>query len=125
MDLLQIVIYALLAVIILSIVYRILPYRTVSEKKPKLAMFPKYVIPNSGTENCIKALKELDFKRCGESDVYVRGHYIGDFLASWTRLNVVVSAENVYVHSPLIVIFFDTGDLWEIASALSARNALD
>lgn len=123
MTLIQTAAYALAAIVILSIVYRLLPHRTVSSRKPKLALFPKYVVQNLSAEDICDTLKKLNFKRYGDSNVYVRGHYIGDFSASWARLNVVVDGENVYLHSPLIVILFDTGDLWKVGSALSGSAA--
>jgi hypothetical protein len=125
MDLAQTIISALGAVIILSIAYRLLPHRSVPKQKPILAMFPKYVLQNSDRAEVVNILEKLGFRQRKESNVYVRGYYFGDFSASWARLNAVIDIENVYLHSPLLVILFDTGDLWKIASTLSGQNSSD
>lgn len=119
MDFAQTAIYAIIAIVLLSLLYRVTPHKSVSTQKPRLVLFPKYVIRNLDDENVRNTLETLGFQHQGRGDIYARGHFLGDVSARWARLNVVVGPENLYIHSPLIVILFDTGDLWKIASALS------
>jgi hypothetical protein len=85
-------------------------------------MFPKYLVQDLEADRAGRALEELGFRRYKNANVYVRGHYMGDFSARWVRLNAVVKEGKVYLHAPLIGILFDTGDLWEVATALSDKK---
>ena len=118
-DWIQSLIFALSGVIIFSAWYQWLPARKVPEGNPGLAIFPKYWFPVSNQADFLVKLQALDFKQ-GSSNSYSRGHMLGDFFARWMKLTVKYDApsKTATIGSPLIVIAFDTGDVWKLANQL-------
>ena len=118
-DWIQTLIFAAFGVIIFSVLYRMLPARKVPEGKPGLAIFPKYWFPVSNQDDFLEKLQALDFKQSSQNS-YSRGHMLGDFLARWIKLTVKYDpySKTATIGSPLIVIAFDTGDVWNLANQL-------
>ena len=115
----KILILALSVVIVLSIVYRLLPARRLPNKKPLISLFPKYVFDVEDIEEFEKNLEKQNFK-IHDNLHYYRGSYFGDFSAQWAKLCIKLDRENkqAEIASPLSVILFDTGDLWQISKEL-------
>ncbi len=111
---------AIIVVVVLSVIYKLLPHRRLSDQKPVIAFFPKYVFPVE-EEIAISNLEGIDFKRHKDTKTFVRGYYIGDFLASVARLNVILDKDKAYIRAPLVALF-DTGDLWEIAKQVQGSS---
>jgi hypothetical protein len=105
---------AIFAVLTLSTIYMVLPHRSLPDNKPNISFFPKYFFPISN-EKARLNLKSIGFHPHKNSDIYVRGYYLGDFSARMAYLSVILDGNTAYLQSPLMVIFFDTGVLWKIA----------
>ena len=121
MGFLNVAVSSLATVGFLSIVYRLLPHRELSNKKPSVAFFPKYAVPID-KDKVLPILETSGFKKHKGTDTFVRGYALGDFLASLARLNVVIKGNTAFLHAPLIAILFDTGDLWEIAREIQKAS---
>jgi hypothetical protein len=112
-----IILFAVSVVFFLSILYHIVPAKRISAKKPEFVLFPKYIIPISDELAFAKKLEGLNFRKTS-SNRYTRGYFFGDFFASSIHLSVKINkqSQSAILGSPLMVIAFDTGDLWEIAN---------
>ena len=117
MNFLNVAIVAVGAVAVLSIVYRLVPHRCLSDKKPLIAFFPKYLFPID-RDIAVLNLEASGFKNYKGTNTFVRGYFWGDFLASITRLNVVIKGDAAFLHVLLMGILFDTGDSWKIAKEI-------
>lgn len=120
-DLIFTLTLAVLAVAALSILYRVLPMRELPGLRPGFTLFPKYSFSIEDLESLKRNLYMEGFVESGQNQ-YSRGSYFGDFKASWAKLRIDVDGFNgrATLKSPLVVIAFDTGDLWDIASKLRA-----
>lgn len=114
MKFLNVAVFALIALGILSILYRLLPHRSLADSKPKFTLFPKYAFPIA-QKDVSENLNKIGFTRHKESNLYIRGHALGDFVAKFTRLTVIIKGDTAYLQAPIMAILFDTGDLWKIA----------
>lgn len=121
MAALSIVTVVVVVISFLSFIYRLLPHRKLSGKKPLIAFFPKYVVCID-TDIAVSNLEAAGFKSYKGTHTFVRGYYLGDFLARFSRLNVVFKEDKAYIHAPIIVILFDTGNLWKIAKDLQTPS---
>ncbi len=101
-----------------TIVYRLLPFRTWNNKKPKFILFPKYVAkfdkPVSEIES---ALEKIQFKKISNR-TFSRGKIYGDFSAKAIKLSAEVDEKNsqIKIYASFFGILFDTGDIWQITS---------
>ncbi len=112
-----------LAVVCLGVVYRLLPSRTPSQKKPVIAVFPKYTFPYRSIETLHEQLALQGFKQSAEN-IYVRGNVLGDFMANWVKLKISIDQNKqvATLQSGVLGIAFDTGDLWEIVQTLRGET---
>jgi hypothetical protein len=104
----------------LSVLYAFLPHKALSPAKPKIAFFPKYVVNIQNLHTVLPKLQDEGFKPSNYENTFVRGSYFGDFFTKLIKLSVTVKQDKAYLQSPLIVILFDTGDLWSIGKSLEA-----
>ncbi len=113
------ILFGVLVAVSLSVLYFFTPPRAWGEKKPLATIFPKYRFPIVDLEATKSRLADLGFKKVSDN-TYVRGSYFGDILSKWTKLQVRINEGKTHavLGSPLIVIAFDTGDLWKIAKEL-------
>ncbi len=123
MDIANIILLVGLALILLAVIYRILPYKSLSAPKPTLVFFPKYVFQISDVESAKKTMEQLGFRTHKGSNTYVRGYMLGDFSAKLSRLTVTLEGQTAYLGAPLLGLFFDTGDLWQIAKDLQGEKS--
>lgn len=123
MSFLNLTIYIVVFITVLSLIYRIKPHQTLPDEKPQIAFLPKYAF-QIDPDTAIANLKAAGFTKHEGTDTYVRGYFLGDFSANVARLNIVLKDNMAHIHSPLMVILFDTGDLWKIAKDIQAdRNS--
>jgi len=117
-HILELVVTVVVAVAGFTIVYRLLPFRTWNNKKPKFTLFPKYVAkfdkPVSEIES---ALEKIQFKKISNR-TFSRGKVYGDFSAKAIKLSAEVDEENsqIKIYASFFGILFDTGDIWQITS---------
>lgn len=117
-HLVVLVITAAAAVLGVSLIYKILPFKAWQKRKPKFTLFPKYVASFDRPLAEIKsALGRLQFNKTGALR-FSRGKIAGDFSARHIRLAVAIDAEKkqVRIYAPVFGILFDTGDIWQLTS---------
>lgn len=105
-------------VILLTAIYRLLPFREPPSKKPRLALFPKYKATfNCPLEALINHLEEIGFSKAKENR-YNRGKIYGDFSISYIKLWVEIDPDSkqLFLYAPFLGVLFDTGDLWSLMS---------
>ena len=119
-EIIDLVFWIVGAVVTLTVIYHVAPFRAWKNKRPKLAFFPKYLANYAGDINDVIAnIKEMGF----ESDenwpnIFSRGKLYGDFSAKSMKLRIeIIEPENsLKVYAPFTGVFFDTSDLWSITS---------
>jgi len=118
----QEIIWVLSVIVIMTLIYKVLPYKQWKNKRPSFVLFPKYIAQySSSTEDIISRIQTLDFKPIGKSNKrFIRGKAFGDFSAKWIKIEILLEREKkeLRVFSRFIGIIFDNGDLWEIISNL-------
>lgn len=114
------------AVVLMSLIYRLVPFREIRSERPRLAFFPKYTAAYSGTtDHIISNLSKMGFLAVkGKPHFYTRGKAYGDFSVKALQLHASIdeSKQRVNVYAPYIGVFFDTGDLWQIAADAVRAN---
>ncbi len=103
----------------LSFLYQTLPSKPLPVNRPSFALLPKYHFSYQDNDELKNNLLAEGFTAAGPNR-FVRGSYFGDFLAKWIKLTVTTDedARVANLGSPMVVIAFDTGDLWDIATRL-------
>jgi len=119
---LSIILPALIGLLLLVVIYRFLPARELEHSKPSFVLFPKYKFAIDDPEQLQGVLVSMGFREITPTR-YVRGHVLGDFLAKWVQLTVLLDlqAQTARLQSPFVILF-DTGDLWMIAQALTEKE---
>jgi len=116
----QEIIWVLSAIILMTLVYKVLPYKQWKNKRPSFVLFPKYIAQySSSTEDVISRIQELGFIPVDQSNKrFIRGKAFGDFSAKWMKLEILLESEKqeFRVFAPFFGIIFDNGDLWKIIS---------
>ena len=117
-DILVLVIIVVIAVAGFTILYKLSPFKTWENKKPKFTLFPKYIAkfdkPVSEIESALEKIKfEKDSNR-----TFSRGKIYGDFSAKAIKLTVEVDEMNsqIKVYSSFFGILFGTGDIWQVTA---------
>lgn len=123
----DIIFFAVGAIVLMTVVYRLAPFRGINENKPRVAFFPKYSGGYTGAkEDIVSNLKDMGFVAVPQKpNLYARGQPYGDFSAKSLRLHVSIddSEKRVRVYAPFVGVLFDTGDLWQVATnAMRARQ---
>jgi len=117
-DILELAIIVVIAMTGFTLIYKILPFRDWNNKKPKFALFPKYIaIFEKSTEEIESNLEKIQFKK--ESDnKYSRGKVYGDFSAKAIKLSADIDEDTkqIKVYSSFFGVLFDTGDIWQVTS---------
>ena len=125
-ELLVTVVTSVIVVSGVTVIHRVLPFRALKARKPRLAFFPKYVarVTKSLAELEL-TLERLEFKKTGDC-IYERGKVYGDFSAKSIKIRVVLDKANAAVRvSASWMVFFDTGDLWLITTEIIDDQAND
>ena len=117
-DILELVITVVVGVALFTIAYKLSPFKSWKNKKPKFTLFPKYIAqftkPISEIET---SLEKIQFKKTTKNN-YTRGKVYGDFSAKAIKLSVEIDEENKQfkIYSSFFGILFDTGDIWQVAA---------
>ncbi len=114
---------AVIGLVALTIIYRIVPAKNVGPNKPGFVLFPKYKMTIDDVARFKMNLRAMKFKEVAPGK-FVRGHVLGDFIAKWAKLNVLLDehTQTAQLYSPLVILF-DTGDLWAISRSLLKKEA--
>lgn len=119
-EIINIVVWVIGAVVIMTAIYHLVPFREWQNKKPKLVFFPKYSVNfTENKENVVANLKDMGFKSNEKNpNIFARGKIYGDFSAKALKLHVEIieSEKRLKVYAPFMGVFFDTGDIWSITS---------
>ncbi|MCP4523859.1 MAG: hypothetical protein GY828_06615 [Candidatus Gracilibacteria bacterium] len=125
-EILNTAIWIISAVVLMTAIYHIVPFRKWVDKKPRFVFFPKYIAHFSGdTSKVISNIESMGFVlKDNSNNVFTRGKVYGDFSAKAMKLHVEIneSEKCMKVYAPFMGVFFDTGDLWSIA--YNAQNSV-
>lgn len=119
-DILLLIPIAIIAIVGCTLAYKIVPFKTLGNIKPKFVFFPKYKADfNSSISNIETSLNKLGFVEIKKSE-YSRGKFYGDFSTSikYIKLSVKLNkeAKRFTVCASFLGILFDTGDIWQLAT---------
>ena len=126
------------AVLGITILYKLLPHRNMGAKKPAMAFMPKYktqVTLPASMANSSNPAQELEnllssygfMKKIEHGDItkYSRGHNLGDFSVRLAKVNLLISAPKTNCVDLSIeagwVVAFDTGDFWKFLAELKQK----
>ncbi len=124
----EIIIIVVVALVTITLLYKMLPYRSLGAKKPFIAFLPKYKITvrhSLSNAELESKLADHGFKKVKESESYqqfTRGSVLGDISIKLAKVNVGLRklAENEHeltVQAGWIAAF-DTGDHWKFTKEL-------
>lgn len=123
-EIIELLITALLAVIIFTALYKILPFKKHEGIKPKLTFFPKYILSFNNTIDEIESsLTTLGFNK-NIKGVFTRGKIYCDFSAKAIKLSVEVNEQTkeIKVYASFFGILFDTGDVWQVTADIVGKK---
>lgn len=129
MELQILLVVGILAAI--TILYKVLPYRQAGEKKPIIALLPKYKIQvqnNLNDDQIQTILSDLGFKRTQHSSTqskFSRGSIIGDISIKLAKINIILSKisdnqQEITIEAAWVAAF-DTGDHWQFITELAEK----
>lgn len=118
-------------VALITLLYKVLPFREAGNTKPSLALFPKYrkLVQHSlsGTE-LEQKLSEFGFRKTKQKDSvshFTRGSVLGDFSINLSKVNVALREVAPNEHELTVqagwVAAFDTGDHWQFTTELASK----
>jgi hypothetical protein len=117
-ELIELIVIALIAVCLFTVIYKIVPFKSWKDKKPKFVLFPKYVAKFEVPVVTIEStLVKLGFSK-SPAGQFSRGKVYGDFSAKAIKLSVIIdqSSNQIKVYASFFGILFDTGDIWQVTS---------
>ena len=118
-------------VIVITVGYKLLPYRSAGSRKPVIAFLPKYkktvthTLTNKELELIMTGLGFKASKKRGEISRFSRGSVIGDISIKLAKVNVSMHRINPSEHEITVeagwVAAFDTGDHWKFITELGEK----
>ncbi|OUR74585.1 hypothetical protein A9Q78_00170 [Methylophaga sp. 41_12_T18] len=117
-DIIEMVIIAVIAVVTLTALYKVMPFKRFGPIKPSFSLFPKYVAQfEQSVADIEAALLEQAFHKNHDGS-FSRGKVYGDFSAKSIKLSVTIdqSAKQIRVYASFFGILFDTGDVWQLTA---------
>jgi len=117
-DIMGTLLTIVIAVIVFTALYKVIPFKEHKESKPKFTFFPKYIAKFDKPINEIEStLVALEFEK-NEDNMYTRGKVYGDFSAKAIKLSVELNEQSkeIKVYASFFGILFDTGDIWQLTS---------
>ena len=124
------IILILLALVAITVIYRLLPHRSLGKSKPSFALMPKYkqVVDTEKTNSEIEQIMSgLGFKKVKEGAPlkYTRGSVLGDISIKLSKVDVHLSEispkkREISIQAGWIA-GFDTGDHWQFLYELSKK----
>lgn len=128
METIMIVVVAL---VVITSLYKVLPCRDLGAKKPFIAFFPKYKksVKHSLSNNQLEEkLAEFGFKKVSDSEAFQRfsrGSVLGDLSIKLANVNIglkeIAKDEHEITVQAGWVAAFDTGDHWRFTKELSEK----
>ncbi len=119
------------ALVLLTALYKLLPYRSLGDDKPVIAFLPKYKknVIHSLTDSELEAkLASFGFKKVRENESslrFTRGSILGDISIKLAKVDVglrkIADNEHEVTVQAGWIAAFDTGDHWKFTRELSAR----
>lgn len=133
----QMFLIVLISLVVITIIYKILPYREHGLVKPSFAILPKYktCIEINEADGAIvdyitRSFTQFGFKVSSTNSgiiSYSRGHVLGDFSIKLSKVNLtflqISESAGVLTIAAGWVSAFDTGDHWQLLSEL--KNKLE
>ena len=127
----EILIIVVVALVILTALYKWIPFRDLGDKKPAIAFLPKYkktVRHALSSPELEQKLADFGFRKVKETEAlqkFTRGSVMGDISIKLTKVDVCLRqlAENEHeltVQAGWIAAF-DTGDHWKFTQELSEK----
>ncbi len=119
------------ALVAATIVYKLIPHRTVRNKKPFLTFFPKYrkdIKLNLTHDQLVQKLSEFGLKEAGTKNDFVyfkRGNILGDISIKVIKVKLgfkkmADSFSEVTVEGGWFILL-DTGDVWRFLGELTDK----
>ena len=127
----EIVIFAVITVILLTVLYKLLPFREAVGRKPLFSLLPKYkmTVHHSLTNEALEAeLARFGFKKKkgrGDASCFSRGSVLGDFSINLAKVDVslheIAPGEHELTVQSGWMAAFDTGDHWQFITELAQK----
>ncbi len=128
------ILVVLVAWVVITVLYKVIPYSELSATKPSVALLPKYKIEVTLADDLADAdaleerLVSFGFKKYSEKEgkaYFVRGHILGDISIDLVKIKLgFKSLQNNKSEVTLEaswLILFDTGDSWTFLTELSRK----
>ena len=128
------ILYVLLAWVVITVLYKVIPYSELSATKPSVALLPKYKTEVTLAADLAdpaaleKKLVSFGFKKSSEKDGkiwFVRGHVLGDISIELVKIKLgfksLQSNRSEVTLEASWLILFDTGDCWTFLTELSQK----
>lgn len=122
---------ALFTLVILTITYQTIPYRLVSNRKPPIAILPKYknnITTKLSISELEVQLKNHGFEKIGTKNntiYFTRGALLGDFSVKVMKIKLGITPLGSYKFEITLqagwLVAFDTGDFWTFIIELSKK----
>ncbi len=128
---LNIIIFAVIVLIFFTLLYKLIPYRRAGDRKPLIALLPKYKktvhlkANKSELENKLSTYGFKKIRSVNKSTYYERGYLLGDFSVKITKIKLEV--KEIYNDLAEITLAaswfaaFDTGDFWIFITELAKK----
>lgn len=127
----EIILSILLILVFITILYRLIPHRIASHKKPVFSLLPKYKTEFHTTKDdkeIEERLTGFGFRNTGtirNASTYTRGSVLGDFSINLAKVNIrfekIASNKAVLCIEAGWIVLFDTGDFWTFIKELSEK----
>ena len=122
------IVAAVVAVIFLTVGYKVAPFRDAEGSKPLFVFLPKYrklVTRSKSNAELENELSRFGFDKVKQDEsvsYFTRGSVLGDFSINLARVNVALREINPNQHELTVqagwVAAFDTGDHWQFITEL-------
>jgi len=118
-------------VFLITVLYKLLPFRKAEGKKPSLAFFPKYkkrIKHSLSRSELEEKLSSFGFKKVKDEKTlikFARGSVLGDISIKLAKINVALKEISEHEHEITIqagwIAAIDTGDHWQFINELSNK----
>ncbi|BFM49012.1 hypothetical protein [Marinomonas sp. THO17] len=125
------IISVVVLLVVITALYKFLPYREMGDKKPFFALFPKYIkviecdTQSTSEEEILSGLGFKKVKQDASITKYTRGSVLGDISIKLSKVDVYLRSisptEMEVAVQARWVAAFDTGDHWQFLSELSKK----
>ncbi len=120
--------FAVVAVVLLTVLYKLIPFREADGRKPLFVFMPKYkklVRHSKSNDELESELSRFGFNKVKEADAvayFSRGSVLGDFSINLAKVNVALREITPNQHELTVqagwMAAFDMGDHWQFITEL-------